>query len=266
MKALILRSDPDAALATAQVMTKRGFQVMCLQSLTVAHALIRLDTLDVVIMDEVIEGQLTHAIALSAERRNGRLSAIVLTDRPRAETDDLYALVPSLYALVGTDTAADLLGQLAMSAMQNVDDIADAVVVRAAKEAEIAVGETAKEEAEKRTDDAVVATTSDASKGALSPLVLSPELAAEGLPKPQPEVPPVPALPSFLRSASSKQDEPKTVAVSPAAAPEDTFTAKPEPQFARVDDAVLAKVAELFASTPLPTTVRPQRVRRAKAS
>lgn len=134
MKALILRNDTDAAIATARALIDKGFQVLCVETLTVAHSLIRVDTIDLLVMDERVEGQLTHAIALSGERRNPYLSAIFLTDRSSAETDDLYALIPSLYALVGAETAPELLGKLALSAVSNVEEVIARVASHAAME------------------------------------------------------------------------------------------------------------------------------------
>ncbi|MFT6945324.1 MAG: hypothetical protein ACJAUW_001906 [Yoonia sp.] len=78
-----------------------------------------MDTIDLLVMDERIDGQLTHSIALSGERRSPYLSVIMLTDRDGAETDDLF---PCLYALAGSGTAPHVLGLLAMSAVSNVDE------------------------------------------------------------------------------------------------------------------------------------------------
>ena len=117
MKALILRQNADAACATSKVLIDKGFQILCVETLAVAHALIRVDTIDLLVMDETFAGQLTHAIALSGERRSPYISTIMLTDRDRAATDDLYDLIPCLYALVGTTTSARLLGQLALAAV-----------------------------------------------------------------------------------------------------------------------------------------------------
>lgn len=132
MKALILRNDPQAAIATAHALTDKGFQILSVDTLAVAHALIRIDTIDLLVMDEDVEGQLTHAIALSAERKNPYVSAIFLTDRTHEVTNDLYDLIPSLYALVGNDTAPGLLGQLALSSVSNLDDVAARVAQNAA--------------------------------------------------------------------------------------------------------------------------------------
>ena len=96
MKALILRSDAKASVATAHALIEKGFQILSVDTQAVAHALIRVDTIDLLVMDERIEGQLTHAIALSGERRNPYLSTILLTDRKAHETDDLFDLIPCL--------------------------------------------------------------------------------------------------------------------------------------------------------------------------
>jgi hypothetical protein len=137
MKALILRQDPEAACAVSRALMDKGFQILCVEKLDVAHALIRVDTIDLLVMDERIDGQLTHAIALSGERKSPFLSAILLTDRGREETDDLFALIPSLYALAGMRTGAEMLGKLALSAVSNTDDVMARVArQRAADQAE----------------------------------------------------------------------------------------------------------------------------------
>jgi len=123
MKALILRQDPKGACVVSRALMDKGFQILCVEKLDVAHALIRVDTIDLLLMDERIDGQLTHAIALSGERKNPYLSTILLTDRPGAQTDDLYALIPSLYAMAGMDVGADIVAKLALSAVSNVADV-----------------------------------------------------------------------------------------------------------------------------------------------
>lgn len=131
MKALILRSDADAAVSTARVLVEKGFQILCVESYKIAYALVRLDTIDLLVMDEKIDGQLTHSLALSGERRNPYLSAIILTDRIGRETDDLYSLIPCLHALVGSRTPAALLGQLAVASVDNMAATAARVALNA---------------------------------------------------------------------------------------------------------------------------------------
>ncbi len=149
MKALILRQDAVAADVTSRALIDKGFQILCVETLAVAHALIRVDTIDLLVMDERIDGQLTHAIALSGERRSPYLSAIILTDRHGEETDDLYDLIPCLYALAGTQTSAHVLGQLALCAVSNIDEAMARVNRRRQEEdaANHANGETAQQAA-----------------------------------------------------------------------------------------------------------------------
>lgn len=140
MKALILRSDAKASVETAHALIDKGFQILTVDTQAAAHALIRMDVIDLLVMDERVEGQLTHAIALSGERRNPYLSAILLTDRRAEETDDLYDLIPCLYGLAGSDTAPELLAKLALSAVSNIEAalarVAEVAAVEAAEAAE----------------------------------------------------------------------------------------------------------------------------------
>lgn len=132
MKALILRNSAETAAQSAQALMQKGFQVMCVETREAAHAMIRIETIDLLVMEERVEQRLTHALALSAERRNPYISTILMTDRGAAETDDLYDLIPCLYALAGTAISPQLLGQLALSSVENFDE-AEARVGRHAK-------------------------------------------------------------------------------------------------------------------------------------
>ena len=135
MKALILRSDAKASVETARALIDKGFQILSVDTQAVAHALIRVDVVDLLVMDERVDGQLTHAIALSGERKNPYLSTILLTDRPAEETDDLFDLIPCLYGLAGADAAPDLLAILALSAVSDIETALARVAQAAAQEA-----------------------------------------------------------------------------------------------------------------------------------
>ncbi len=127
MRALILQNDDAAAVASSRALIDKGFQILCVKNRDVAETLIRMDKIDLLVMDEHIDGCLTHAIALSGERKNPFISSIIVTDRSGAETDDLYELIPSLYALVGGNTAPNLMGQLAYSSVTNLDALRERV-------------------------------------------------------------------------------------------------------------------------------------------
>ncbi|MGJ8622523.1 MAG: imidazoleglycerol-phosphate dehydratase [Yoonia sp.] len=145
MKALILRQDPHAACAISKVLIDKVFQILCVESLAVAHALIRMDTIDLLVMDETFDGQLTHSIALSGERRSPYISAIMLTDRDRADTDDLYDLIPCLYALAGMTISPHILGQLAIASVSSAEDAVARVQQRTLVLTDAVVPETADE-------------------------------------------------------------------------------------------------------------------------
>lgn len=123
MKALILRNDSDAAVTSSQALLDKGFQILCVEKRDVAETLIRMETIDLLVMDEELDGCLTHTIALSAERKNPYISSIIVTERAREETDDLYDLIPSLYALIGQNTSSHIVGQLALSSVANIEDL-----------------------------------------------------------------------------------------------------------------------------------------------
>ncbi|MDX8348331.1 imidazoleglycerol-phosphate dehydratase [Cognatiyoonia sp. IB215446] len=132
MRALILRHDPIAAVASSRALIEKGFQILCVDTRAAAEMLVRSDTIDLLVMDEKVQGEMTHAVALSGERKNPYISAILMTDRSRDETDDLYDLIPSLYALVGVDTAPSLVGQLALASLVKTTDMLTRVAANTA--------------------------------------------------------------------------------------------------------------------------------------
>lgn len=231
MKALILRHDVRAAVATSQALMDKGFQVFCAESQRVAHALIRVDTYDLLIMDERIDGQLTHAVALSGERRNPYLSAILLTDRAQSDTDDLYALIPSLYALAGSTTSANVLAKLALSAVSGFDAIAARIAAAEAMD-DIAeeVLEDEPEVAVAQLPEAAPAPDEDAETEDLADVLVLGDAVAV------PDDTPVVALPSFLSSARATH-------LTPPAPNGPEVAEQPE----RVEKVVLQQVAAMFA-------------------
>lgn len=135
MKAIILRDNAADAVQTTLLLARKGFQTFCVSSRDIAKAMIDADTIDLIVMDERVGKHLTHSLALSAERRNPYVSTIIVTDQGAEATDDLYALIPSLYALIGTRTGADMMGQIVLSAVGNADEAARRIDRRLAAEA-----------------------------------------------------------------------------------------------------------------------------------
>jgi len=236
MKALILRNDADASLATAQALIDKGFQILSVDTQTVAHALIRVDTVDLLVMDERVGGQLTHAIALSGERRNPYLSAILLTERSGEETNDLYDLIPSLYALVGENTDAELLGRLAYASVANVEE----VKARAARNVAAVMAENDNVE-EAMTQPTVKEVSDDILILAQSDLMSTDGDTESG-------------APSYADVAIAEP------ALAEIAEIEQSVTLE------RVEDAVMAEVSALFRKSPLPQFMQSYSSLPAKAS
>ncbi|WP_322892885.1 MULTISPECIES: imidazoleglycerol-phosphate dehydratase [unclassified Yoonia] len=124
MKALVLRDCAVAAAETADALAERGFQTYCVTSRDLAQAMIRAVVIDLIIMDERVAGRLTHAVALSAERRNPYVSTIMLADQFGAAKGELPDLIPSLHALLDPDASAGTLGSVALSAAANIQETA----------------------------------------------------------------------------------------------------------------------------------------------
>lgn len=121
MKAMILRADFCAAAQLAHHFAGQGLQPLCASDQDTARAMIRADTIDLIVMDERIGAQLTHALALSAERCNPCVSVILMSDRDPAAVDDLFVLIPSLCAVLGMQSEAGLTGKIALCALADRD-------------------------------------------------------------------------------------------------------------------------------------------------
>ncbi|MEJ8560161.1 imidazoleglycerol-phosphate dehydratase [Yoonia sp. GPGPB17] len=245
MKALILRADENASVATARALIDKGFQILSVNTQVVAHALIRVDTIDLLVMDEQIEGQLTHAIALSGERRNPYLSAILLTDRGRGQTDDLYDLIPSLYGIVGSDAAPELIGKLALSAVSNIES----AVARAEKEAAM----NAAENAEIAETEPLILAQAD-----MSP----PE---DEMDNPEPSYADVAiAAPALAEMTMEKRDVPLQK-IEDALPLDESQALRRAVMLEHVEDAVSAEVAALFRKNTSSLQVQPSQSYAAKA-
>lgn len=121
MQALVLRDDTEAAVLCAKALLNKGFQVVCVENRHIARALLRVDTFDLLVLDERITGRLTHSIALAAERRYPYINTVLLTDRTGPDVDELYDLIPCIYAIAGLDSSPELLGKLAMASIESFE-------------------------------------------------------------------------------------------------------------------------------------------------
>lgn len=98
MIALVVQGDPYRAASTTAGLMRLGYQVITVESLRAAEAMSQLGVLDVLIVEERVQGDLTHKLILSAERRNPGVTAIMLTAKTGEASDELYLLLPALYA------------------------------------------------------------------------------------------------------------------------------------------------------------------------
>lgn len=117
MQALVLNDDRDAQTGITMALLKRGFHVINAESISVAMGYVGLGAIDLVVLNERIEGNLSHTVALSAEYHNPQVTTLLMTPRTDTDVDELYDLLPSLYCLLGTEISPELVAQLALSAV-----------------------------------------------------------------------------------------------------------------------------------------------------
>ncbi|SFR47686.1 hypothetical protein [Litoreibacter janthinus] len=115
MQALVLSDDPATQLRLSAVLIKRGFQVAQCESVLMATAHVRACVFDLVAMEERVHGQLTHGVALSAEKRAPFVKTVLLSNRTDAGVEELYELLPSLVSIISPDLPPDLIGQFAFA-------------------------------------------------------------------------------------------------------------------------------------------------------
>lgn len=112
MQALILNSDRSVLRAHTVALLKHGFSVVNATSLEEAQDYSRLGAFDLVLMEERVEGRLTHTISLIAEQKKDDVITVLITDRADNALNELCDLLPSLNCFVGTGVSNDLLMKL----------------------------------------------------------------------------------------------------------------------------------------------------------
>lgn len=122
MIALVIQNDPFRAAATTTGLMKSGFQVMTVESLHAAEAMAQIGVIDLLVAEERVKGDLTHRLILSAERRNPGVSAILLTEKVGEDADELYLLMPALYAMLPVDSDAPVVAKFVRAAMSYAGD------------------------------------------------------------------------------------------------------------------------------------------------
>ncbi|PTX55667.1 hypothetical protein C8N43_0307 [Litoreibacter ponti] len=117
MHALILSDDPNIHHHLTDVLAKQGFTVINSESVMMAQAHARAWIFDLIVMTERVGGRLTHAVALSAEKRAPFVKTVILTDRTDADVDELYDLLPSLAGMASPTLSAQLISQIALASV-----------------------------------------------------------------------------------------------------------------------------------------------------
>ncbi len=117
MQVMVLEQDHARQAELAQALLTKGFQVLCMESVEAAECFLRRDLVDVLVLGERVGGRLSHSLALLAECRNPMASAILLTERTGPDMDELFDLIPALYAILGRTVAPSVVGQVVLSAV-----------------------------------------------------------------------------------------------------------------------------------------------------
>lgn len=113
MQALILSDDARVHHELSLPLTRRGFHIVHSESVMMATAHVRAWAFDLILMSETVGGQLSHRVALSAEKRAPFVKTLMMTNRTGADVEELYDLLPSLVSLVSPDLSPELTGQIA---------------------------------------------------------------------------------------------------------------------------------------------------------
>ena len=111
----VIEDDPATRAGSAAALSRAGFAVTVAGSVEAAKAAVRRGAVDVLVMAERVGGRLAHDVALLAELRNPALGTIMLSDRTADEADEIFALLPSLHAVLGRSTPPRMLTDLALA-------------------------------------------------------------------------------------------------------------------------------------------------------
>jgi hypothetical protein len=115
MQVMVLEQDQGFQAQLASALIEKGFQVICVESIGAAKNFIRLDIVDILVLGEQLSGRLSHSVALLAECRNPLVNAVLLTDRSGADLDEVFDLIPAVYAILGRGVAPSIVAQVVMA-------------------------------------------------------------------------------------------------------------------------------------------------------
>lgn len=117
MQVLILDDDPEYQARLARALAARDFQIVCVDSLAAAEAVVRMGLPDLLILGERVQGRLSHSVALLADCRDPGIPSIFITDRQGDDIAELFDLIPAVYSIMGRATAPAMVAQIAVAAV-----------------------------------------------------------------------------------------------------------------------------------------------------
>lgn len=117
MQVLILDDDPEYQARLARALAARDFQIVCVDSLAAAEAVVRMGLPDLLILGERVHGRLSHSVALLADCREPGIPSVFITDRQGEEIAELFELIPAVYSIMGRATAPAMVAQIAVAAV-----------------------------------------------------------------------------------------------------------------------------------------------------
>lgn len=122
MQVMVINDDPEVQVRVAKGLMSKGFQVVGMETVARACAYVKIDPVDILITGERVGGRLSHTVALAAECANPMVTTMLLTDRTDPEIEELYDLLPSLYALISPRSDPTVVARLALSAVASPQD------------------------------------------------------------------------------------------------------------------------------------------------
>jgi hypothetical protein len=128
MQVMVLEQDQFFQAQLASALMGKGFQVICVDNVGAAENFIRLDFIDILVFGERLEGKLSHSVALLAECKNPLVNAVLLTDRTGNDIDELFDLLPSVYAILGRKVTPAVVAQVVLAS--TVGTVAETVEER----------------------------------------------------------------------------------------------------------------------------------------
>lgn len=117
MNVLILEDDPLRRAEAGRALEGEGLRVVTLGEIEEAKGFVRRGGVDLLFLAERVGGRLAHDVALLAEWRNPRLAVVLLTDRHGEEAEEIFALIPSIRAVLGRRATPATLARVARIAL-----------------------------------------------------------------------------------------------------------------------------------------------------